>query len=373
MTSIDAIEKRFPWSFFGFLLGTISLVAAIGFFYLSKQGVVTNLRFQIEEEFHLVELRETFPNIKILYNDEDILKSEKVIKIIRIRLENSGRTILQSYYDQNLPFGLEFIESTILAVAPISHSGGYLQENLFRDDDEKEFKEGKVLLNKLIIEKESQLTFKIYLLQEKAMGATVIKALGKISGMDNIQVVPFDPARKVRTVFERETFEIGAIYFASGYFGIIAAMVTVLPIIFFFEGREKRAKRKRCNEYIHENEKLTDEQKEFILSYGEGWRQYYLPTIRTLVSGGEALDISELVPHPGEFKTIFDPFGRLWGAKVRRLLPLRWEPSVFTVTEGKISLNVDNREVLIRFLRKFGELKESNKKIRRRLNAAPDP
>ena len=100
------------------------MALAIGLFYLSKQEDVTDLKFHVEDEFPLVELKENFPDIKILYNKEDILETGQDIKIVRIRLSNSGRTILQSYYDQNLLFGLDFSDSVILAVTPVSSSGG---------------------------------------------------------------------------------------------------------------------------------------------------------------------------------------------------------------------------------------------------------
>ena len=73
--------------------------------------------------------------------------------------------------------------------------------------------------------------------------------------------------------------------------------------------------------------------------------------------GGDVLDISELIPRPkifSRFLGFLTPFSQY--RVLRDILPLRWAPSVFKVNNGKISLNPDNKEVLIRFLQKYGEL-----------------
>jgi hypothetical protein len=357
MTPINSIEKRFPWSFFGFLLGSISLGIAIWFFYLSKQEAITDLKFVINDEFQLIELKEKFPDIKIFYNEEDIINSGKVIKIIRIQLENTGKTILQSYYDQKLPFGLEFLDSTILSVAQISTSNGYLDQNLFQNRIGKGVKDGKILFNKPIIEKGSRLFFKVYLLQNKTVVNTVVKSLGKISGMDKIQVVRSKSQQDSGIKIEKTTSEIVAISLASGYFGILLMMLTIAPIALFYEYREKRTREKKGKEFVAENKGLTDEQKGIILSYEKGWQTYYLPTIQTLVNGGAAIDLSELFPSQPKCLRFINSLSVLFRENLLKTLPLRWNLSIFTISEMNISLNNDNKEVLINFLKKCGEIK----------------
>lgn len=356
MPSLNSIEKRFPWSFLGVLLGTVSLAIAIGFFYLSKQEDVTDLKFYVEDEHPLVELKEKFPDIKVLYNNEDILESEKEIKIIRIRLANDGRTILQSYFDQQLPFGLKFRKSAILAITPITSSGEYLRENLFREESEEDQQSGRLLLNKLIIEKGSRLSFKVYLLQERGLDSTEIEALGKISGMDKIPVVAFDPEAKAERKRERSTGEIIAIGIASGYFGMLGLLLTMIAIIWFFEHREKRTRKKQCREFLAENQDLTDEQKEVAKSYARGWQSFYLRTIKSLTSGDQALDVSDLIEKNIKRSSKLMPFGPFAIRSIRHMLPLRWDPAIFVVTDRMISLNEENKEVVLSLLKKCKEI-----------------
>jgi hypothetical protein len=354
--NLESIDKRLPWSFLGFLLGTISLAIAIGFFYLSKREHQTDLKFYVDDEFPLVELRERFPDIKIRYKEEDIIGSEKAIKVLRLRLVNGGQTILQSFYDQELPFGLLFRNSQIIAVFPVAPSTGYLHDTLFRQGAHNEFGTGRLLLGKPIIEKGSAVSFKVYLLQDKDVQTTPVTALGKISGMDSIPVVLFDPRRASPDTPGRSTREVLIFGFAAGYAGMLALLLTAIGIALLRERIGGRSRRKRCRQFLEVNNAISEEQKRLIAGYAEGWRPFVLPTIRTLAEGGKALDISEMVRNlfpttiPG---MLLDPVGY---HRLRRLLPLRWDPSMFVVSEGKISLNEENKVVLLRFLQHCNEI-----------------
>jgi hypothetical protein len=333
MSSLNSIEQRLPWSFLGFLLGTISLCIAIVFFYLSKQADLTDLRFIVDDEFPLVELRDRFPDIKVLFNDEDILRSAKEIKILRVQLVNDGQAILQSFYDQTLPFSLSFQKSKIIAVSPVSPTTGYLHDNLFRNNDPNEYEEGYLLFDKPIIEKESRVPFKVYLLQDKGIPSTVVKALGKISGLDEIPVVSFDPDIN-NAITQRPTDEVIAIGSAAGYVGMIVSLLTFVLIMLYIKRREKRTRKKRCRKFLELNDNITTEQRTVIDSYAEGWCPYCLRTIRILVQREKAIDISELLQNliPKGVRSL-NPFSFI---HLRNMLPLCWDPSVFTLSDNTI-------------------------------------
>jgi hypothetical protein len=360
MQALDSIERRLPWSFFGFMLGTISLVIAIWFFYLAKQEDATDLTFRVVEEFPLVELKERFPDIKVLYNQDNILESDKEIKIIRIRLENSGRTILQSFYDQGLPFGLSFHNSKVLAVTPVAPLEGYLHDSLFQENPPEGLVAGTLLLNKPIIEKGEQISFKVYLLQDRGIRSTEMTALGKISGLDQINVIPFDATQSAADSPGRGTSEVIAIGVASGYFGMLAFLGTSLAFHAYLHRRERRARSRLCDKFLERNDSLSDEQKRIVEGYRRGWRSYYLPTIRTLLDGGKALDISELLRtflSRKRWWLLLDPLGAMRSLWIRRLLPLRWRPELFTVSEGRVGINEINRDFLVKFLRECHEIR----------------
>lgn len=357
MEQMTSIEKQFPWSFLGFLLGTISLVIALGFFYLSKQEAITDLQFIVEDEFLLVEIKESFPNITILLNGNDILGDEKVIKILRIRMQNNGRSILQSYYDQHIPFGLVFEKSSILALASISEPKTYLSNNLFRDGEKQQLSAGKLMFNKPIIEKGKAVSFKVYLLQEKKSGNTIIRGLGKISGLKSIKITYPDRELQKKGKLSLSKSAIVALSLAFAYGGILLVLITGIALNILWEKIKQKKRKTLCAYYIKTHNGLTDDQIEIINSYEEGWRSYYLPTIRTLAGGGEALEISDLVEEmlPQRSKGLI----AFWSVEYRSLmnmLPFRWESIVFDVNEGKISFNKDNEKVLLDFLEKADEL-----------------
>jgi hypothetical protein len=357
VTSLNAIERRLPWSFFGVVLGTISLAIALGFFYLTKREDLTDLQFRVDDEFPLVEVKDWFPDLKVLFKEEDILKSGNEIKILRLRLVNQGRTILQSFYDQNLPFGLSFEESRVLAVSPISPKTGYLCDNLFRDFDPDELQGGRLLFNKPIIERGSQVQFKVYLIQDKGVRNTNITAFGKISGLDAIPVVPLDLSAISARQPGYNTQEVIGIGFAAGYGGMLALSLTIIGIGGYIERRAKRRRAKLSREFVEAHNDISNDQRKMIESYVEGWRPYCLQTIRILVRGDRALDISELVQRLLSKKRAWFLFAFPYALRfLRQMLTLRWDPAMFTVSDGKISLNETNKEMLLTFLRHCDEI-----------------
>jgi hypothetical protein len=104
---IRTIISGSAWSFIGVLV-------AAAFFYWQEYRNPFEFRIELRDEFNLVEIREKISNLKILYENDDILESQKEIKVVRLELINEGETILQSYYDQLEPFGLRFSNAKIL-------------------------------------------------------------------------------------------------------------------------------------------------------------------------------------------------------------------------------------------------------------------
>ena len=98
---MEPITKRIvnasAWSFVGVL------VTAAVFVFVEYRNPF-DFRIELIDEFNLVEVKEKISDLKILYEDDDILESQKEIKVIRINLSNNGETILQSYYDSTRTF-----------------------------------------------------------------------------------------------------------------------------------------------------------------------------------------------------------------------------------------------------------------------------
>lgn len=361
MQTNNNIDNRFPWSFTGAILGLIGVALALFFYYLSQKEDETNLRFLIEDEFPLVELKEQFSGIKVVYEDEDILGAAKQIKIIRIRLDNEGRTILQGYFDQNLPFGLKFHNSSILASEIVSASTPYIQTNLLQESRvPQDLAAGFLLLNKLILEKGSQATLKVYLLQEKGIVSSSISSLGKISGMDAIKVLSVNLDDADAGAFGGNLEDVLVLALAGGYLGTFLLIVSIGVVSGLHSVISSRRRKRFCDGFLEQGRELNDAEREIVQSFGRGWPTYYLPTIRHLARTTDcAMDLSELVLHQiGNTKTaavrILLDFRLL--PSLKRLLPLKWDPAVFTLTERRIAVNEANKQLIFRLLGEYGAL-----------------
>lgn len=310
----------------------------------------------IEDEFPLVELKEKFGDIKVLYNGQDILGSNKDIKIVSLSLENSGRTILQSYFDQNIPFGLAFENSRVLSVVPTSETSDYLRENLFMEEQATNYERGRVIFKKPILEKGAKASFKVYLLQDRGHPKTAIAGLGKISGLQKISV-----SRADRPIAHQgKTGEAVAIGFASGYGGMLCLMFTLLGIMFYRERWKRRKRIKKSAAFCAKEEAMTQSQKKIVESYEKGWRPYYIRTIRALAAGDQAMDFPELISRHllkrSPFLLVYLLEDFLLPGRLRQFQPLHWSPEIFTLVDHSISFNNENRAFLLRFVTEVEEI-----------------
>lgn len=150
------------WSFIGVLL-------AVGFFSWKEYENPFQFRIEIVDEFNLVEVREQIEDLKIIYKNEDILTSNKQIKVIRITFRNIGETILQQYYDQLEPFGLRFEQAKILNVEVTNSNSQDIKKKILPAkvkqnmnlNENDEFTYDELILSKVIFEEGKYVTFKI--------------------------------------------------------------------------------------------------------------------------------------------------------------------------------------------------------------------
>ncbi|NQY07842.1 MAG: hypothetical protein HRT68_16995, partial [Flavobacteriaceae bacterium] len=156
---MKTIVSGSAWSFIGVIL-------AASFFYWQEYRNPFDFRIELIDEFKLIEVKEKISDLKVIYKNEDILENEKEIKVIRFRISNLGDTILQTYYDQLEPFGIDFGKAKVLNVETISSNSDDLRRKLIKNflaDPEKDT--SQVLFSKVIFESGDTILFKVTLLQ----------------------------------------------------------------------------------------------------------------------------------------------------------------------------------------------------------------
>ena len=116
----------------GSLWSIAGVLATVAIFYWQEHRSAFDLGISLEDEVNLVEVREAVPELQITYEHDDLLKTNKAIKLLRLRIENRGETILQSYFDQNIPFRIVFPDSQVLDAKIEGTNSDYLKENLLK-------------------------------------------------------------------------------------------------------------------------------------------------------------------------------------------------------------------------------------------------
>ena len=53
-----SIDKKFPWSFSGFIIGIIALIVSLIIFYYSESKEKFDFKLVVDNEFNLIELKD---------------------------------------------------------------------------------------------------------------------------------------------------------------------------------------------------------------------------------------------------------------------------------------------------------------------------
>jgi hypothetical protein len=185
------IGKEAFWSLFSILVSGIIALAIIGY-QESKDKI--DFKIVIEDEFNIVEPNEVIPDLKISYAGKDIIQDHEQFKVIVYTFKNLGKPILQENYSQLDSFSISFKDSEILKTEVVSSNSNYLKKNLLKNNslvrDSIKPKQSYIELNKVIFERNEQITLKSHLLQSVDVGRTKLVLEGKISGIKDFVIIP---------------------------------------------------------------------------------------------------------------------------------------------------------------------------------------
>jgi hypothetical protein len=245
-----AVERAFPWSLVGAFLGILGIIAALVIYYLGEVQGKADLRVYLRSEQKLVEIRESLPDLQILYKGKDILDAKMEIKIATLTFVNHGREILQGMYDENVPFGVEFSGSTVIATELLDASSEHLLEHVklrLGGDEGRVEGEGSTG-NSVIIaqpipifDRGSYLSLKVFLLQEEVNGSARMSVLGKIAGQNRIPLITEEPVA-----------ESDSTSYLAVIVGLLGALVTVGSYCMTLRSRAKTIDKSFMMEHLQE-------------------------------------------------------------------------------------------------------------------------
>lgn len=158
-------KSRINWSKLGTVVTVFATLFSIIIWWIYNYKNSPDLFTVLDNEFSIIELREQIPDLKVTYNDEDLLSQDKTIKVIFFTVRNEGADIHQNHYDINQPFGIKFNEAKVLKYSLISTSQDYLTDkfqNLMLDSSSM----NTLIFPKTILDKNDFFSIKVYLLIE---------------------------------------------------------------------------------------------------------------------------------------------------------------------------------------------------------------
>lgn len=177
---IAQIDKKFSWSFYGFLLAAIFGGIAIYTEFVRDTRPV--IKYEILSNTKILDVKEDVSGLSILYNGEDIRKARKTLSVLVVRVSNEGRSpILKSYYDGDSPLGFSINSGEVIKAEIIAATTDYLRANVgirVRHPSNVEF-------SKAIIEPTESFTVKSLILNSEQSALSIVPE-GKIASVKNL-------------------------------------------------------------------------------------------------------------------------------------------------------------------------------------------
>ncbi|MDT4329434.1 hypothetical protein ACQE3D_06335 [Methylomonas sp. MS20] len=252
-----SIDKKFAWSFLGFVLAVFfgGLTIYNEFIKVRDPQMVV----EVLSDTNVLDLKENVPELKILYGDVDIKSVGKDLSVIVFRVKNvGGASILGGFYDTNSPLTINLSNGEFLKYEKISASNEYL-ENFATVTKSTA---SSIQMPSVIMEPNESYTVKALVIHA-AQSGVLLKSSGKIAGMREIPILKIEPDKDNESfwskVFSGSIVVQAArapLYFFAFIFGLAGLLV---PQTAISTALQKRSRKKAISQFRnHINEPLPE-------------------------------------------------------------------------------------------------------------------
>lgn len=215
ISSFNSLDKRFAWSFLGFMLASIfgGITIYTEFFRVNTPSVVV----EILSDANVLDVKEEINELKVFYGDVDIKSLNQTLSVVFLRVRNNGGApVLNGYYDKKYPFNITLLEGKFLKVEQLSATNEYLESAA-----QPKIKTDKIInLPEVILEPSESYVVKILALHDSNSNIE-INVLGKIAGTKKIKLSPLNSEKTDLSFWQ------------SVFYGNWSIQLTRLPIYFF--------------------------------------------------------------------------------------------------------------------------------------------
>jgi hypothetical protein len=227
----------FAISFLGVVGAIISIYA---FFFQEKK---TELTYEIIANTNVLDIRAEVSKLDVLYDQTSLKHRNENLRIISVRVINSGgENILNSFYDDNAPLGLQLSVGRIIENPEILESSNeYIKSHLRINMDSL----GSVTFSKVILESKEYFVLKLLVLHPPG-NSPEIRPIGKVAGIKLIRVLNALEVKEDKPFFKQ-------VFYGDFFIQVVRALsytivVITLVVIIAFAGdkiSDMRAKRHR--------------------------------------------------------------------------------------------------------------------------------
>ncbi|KXO77805.1 hypothetical protein [Brucella anthropi] len=245
---LNRIDKNYAWGILGIFL-------AIGMFLYSEvfKDTTPNLTIEILSNESILDIKETLPDLKVLYKDTDIFKDGNTVSVIFARIINKGNSSIEvNSYDPKFPLQLSIKMGELVRADISSGSSEYLRKNTVIS-----YANDTVILPQVIIEPSQWFIVKLFVLH-KMLDEPKIHASGKITNQYEIDVVTgptIDEKGFLATTFSGEPAVqiVRAITYTITLLGLLLVVAFMVDTI---SDKIQRLKRQKIVSKFKKNSKL---------------------------------------------------------------------------------------------------------------------
>lgn len=247
ISTFKNLDKRFAWSFFGFMLAAIfgGITIYTEFFRIDTPSMIV----EVLNDTNVLDVKEDVNELKVYYGDVDIKSLNQTLSVLFLRVKNNGGApILNGYYDKKYPLNITLSEGRFLKVEQSSSTNDYLLSSAIPSIEEEQ----KIILPEIILESGESYTIKILTIHSSESDVD-LKIKGKIAGIKDIKLLKNIGEEKTASYWG-QVFS-GDIWIQLGrlpiyFFGLIFSLVLIItPIAIASDFLSKRKRKIIVNQY----------------------------------------------------------------------------------------------------------------------------
>lgn len=225
MTLFADIDRKFPWSFLGFVAGVaFGLFGIYTVFFYDKYPA---LDIEVANDAPVFSVREQVPELDILFQGTSIREAHQGLAVVTLKISNNGKAAIRaSDFDAKDPLALTLLNGKIIRVDLLDSSEDYFKTVFSQVTTTN----GTIVIPPFIMEQGRFMALQVLVLHDEKVRPQ-FKATGKVAGIAQLSIKPCmvaEPVSPKRSAFSGDLPIQGlrVVVYGGGLITAIVAIVT---------------------------------------------------------------------------------------------------------------------------------------------------